>query len=246
MSDPFDSNLIRIIQEGETDADSPLSEELMSQIRENLEALMILGYYTGDARTASADPPDDATGVLTHAGAAFTVDEHNGRSLVIIDGNGAGGIYTIDDTAAQTVTCTGDNLYSDGVRSGDAFKIFYNLKNTLAHKHDGVDSSKEQMCHIKVGTYTGDGGSAGAAQAITGVGFEPQAVIVSSAADNSTKSVFMRFDGLAANYCIDISLGYLQQFGINSLDADGFTVDDLATDQYPNKNGHGFAYLAWG
>jgi hypothetical protein len=139
MSDPFDSvTLLRIIQEGETDADSPVSEELMSQIRENWEVLTILVLYTGQSGTATENPAEET---LTDGGAAYGVDEHNGRSLAIIDGNAAGNIYTIDDTTATTLVCTGDTLLTDGVLSGDAYKIFYDLKNTDAHDHDGVNSS---------------------------------------------------------------------------------------------------------
>ena len=139
MSDPFDNvDLLRVILEAETDADSPGSEELMSQIRENWEVLTILFGYTGDKGSATENPSET---VLTDDGAAYDVDEHNGRSLVIIDGLAAGNIYTIDDTAATTLTCTGDTLLADGVRSGDEYKIFFNLKNTSAHTHDDVDSA---------------------------------------------------------------------------------------------------------
>lgn len=141
MSDPFSNvNLLRIILESETDADSPGSEELMSQIRENWEVLTMLAFYTGDDGTATSDPPNDTTGILTDTGATYDVDEHNGRSLVMIDGLAAGNVYTIDDTTATTLVCTGDNLYADGVRQNDAYKVFYNLKHTSAHTHDDVDS----------------------------------------------------------------------------------------------------------
>jgi len=52
-------------------------------------------------------------------------------------------MYTIDDTddANDRLVCTGDNLYADGVRSGDSYKILYDLKNnTDGHNHDGVNS----------------------------------------------------------------------------------------------------------
>lgn len=249
MSDPFNSvTLLRIIQEGETDAHSPVSEELMSQLRENWEVLTMLFGYTGDSGTATSNPPNDATGVLTDTGAAYDADEHNGRSLVMIDGTAAGNIYTIDDTTATTIVCTGDNLYSDGVRSGDAYKVFYNLKNTVGHTHDGVDSSKEQMCHIDVDTYTGDGGSdpgTGAAQAITGVGFAPQIVKI-IVQDQADSELYQRITGMVADYSQNMSDAGFDQYSINSLDADGFTVDDSNTDDHPNKNGETYLYIALG
>lgn len=243
MSDPFNNvNLLRIIQESETDADSPVSEELMSQIRENWEVLTMLMLYTGDSGTATQNPTEET---LTDSGAAYDADEHNGRSLVIIDGNAAGNVYTIDDTTATTLVCTGDTMLTDGVLSGDAYKIFYNLKNTVAHTHDGVDSSKEQMCHIKVGSYTGDGT---VDQGISGVGFEPQMVLVTSATDTSAKSAFLKFDGIDTTYSIDIATGMVIANAIISLDSDGFSVSDSAADAHPNKaaGSHGYVYLALG
>jgi len=134
------SNL-RFAIETETDADSPDNETTYADIREAIEILYKLCFSDGFTSTASANPPDDNTGVLTHAGAAQTVDEHNGRTLMITSGNARGNFYTIDDTTAQTIICTGDNLYSDGVRSGDDFEIFYDIKtNSDGHDHDSVNS----------------------------------------------------------------------------------------------------------
>lgn len=133
---------LRTILSTETDYDSPNSEELMEQIRENHEALMMLLFDTGDSGTATSDPPDDATGVLTDTGAAYDVDEHNGpRTLLMTSGNANGNIYSIDDTTATTLVCTGDNLYADGVRSGDSYKVLYDVKvNADGHDHDGINS----------------------------------------------------------------------------------------------------------
>lgn len=153
MSDPFDNvNLLRIIQEAETLFDKPGSEEVISQIRENLEVIMLLMLYTGTGGTATSDPPDDTTGYFYDTAAGWADDEHNGRSLVIIDGLAAGNIYTIDDTddANDRLVCTGDNLYADGVRSGDKYKIFYNLKHTSSHTHDGVDSAEPVLADASV------------------------------------------------------------------------------------------------
>ncbi len=138
MSPPFSNvNLLRIILENESIFDKPGSEEFFSQLRENWEVSMLLTFYTGDSGTATENPTET---VLTDGNAAHDADEHNFRSLVIIDGLAAGNIYEIDDTAATTLTCTGDTLLADGVRSGDAYKIFYNLKHLTAHTHDGVDT----------------------------------------------------------------------------------------------------------
>lgn len=134
------SNL-RIILETETDDDSPLNLTTYRAIRYAIEALFILFFSTGDTGSATTNPPDDATGVLTDTGAAYAVDVHNGRTLLMTSGDAKGELYTIDDGTATTLICTGDNLYSDGVRSGDDYHVLYDLLvNTDGHDHDGVNS----------------------------------------------------------------------------------------------------------
>jgi hypothetical protein len=132
---------LRTILATETDADSPISEELMSQYRENIEAIIMLLLDTGVSGVADSDPPNDTTGVLTDAAPGFTADDHNGRTLLITSGLAIGNLYTIDDTTTTTLVCTGDNLYADGVRGADTYKILYDLKNnTDGHDHNGVNS----------------------------------------------------------------------------------------------------------
>ena len=137
------SNFDRLLLSTEDDADSPLAEELTQTLREILVGLLILMLDTGQSGSATSDPPNDATGVLTDTGAAYSIDEHNGRTLLMTSGTAKGLIYTIDDTTATTIVCTGDNLYSDGVRSADTYKIIYDLKVNLdGHDHDGVNSKQ--------------------------------------------------------------------------------------------------------
>lgn len=132
---------LRTILITETDADSPGSQELMDQLRENFETLLMLHGYAGFIGTVRA--PEQET-IVTHTDAAQDVDEHNGRTLMIVSGDAIGNLYTIDDTAAQTITCTGDTLTSDGVAIGDTFMVFYDLKpaSPTGHSHNGVDSSE--------------------------------------------------------------------------------------------------------
>jgi len=139
----FDLSALRAILTTETDADSPINEELMSQIRENLEAILILLASTGITGSATSDPPNDTTGYLTDTASTWSNDDHNGRTLLITSGLAKGNMYTIDDTddANNRLVCTGDNLYADGVRSGDTYLILYDVKNnTDGHDHDGVNS----------------------------------------------------------------------------------------------------------
>jgi len=138
-------NGLRTILDTEVDDGSAGSEELMSQIRENIEALFILLLDTGVGGAIDSDPPDDTTGFLVDAGASFADDEHNGRTLLITSGLAKSFMYTIDDTEAANdrIECADDNLYADGVRQADTYKILYDcLVNTDGHNHDDVNSSQ--------------------------------------------------------------------------------------------------------
>jgi len=132
------SNL-RLVLETETDYDSPDNETTYKAVREMIEILYQLLLDTGDSGTATANPTETT---LTDSGAAYDVDKHNGRTLVICSGKAKGTFYTIDDTTATTIVCTGDTLLADGVLSGDDYKILYDIKtHTSGHTHDGFNSA---------------------------------------------------------------------------------------------------------
>lgn len=147
----FSLSNLRFPLDTEDQADQPVSEELLQQLRENIEILFMLLSDTGVSGACTEDPPDDNTGVLTDGGspAIFTVDEHNGRTLLITSGTAENTTYTIDDTTTTTLVCTGDNLYSAGVRSGDTYKVLYDVKvNTDGHNHDGINSPELENASI--------------------------------------------------------------------------------------------------
>jgi len=134
----FTLSNLRAIQTTETDADSPGSEELMSQIRENIECLLILTHYTGDSGTVTGI----STATLTDGAQSWDTDEHNGRTLLITSGSAIGNLYTIDDTTGTTLVCTGDDLEADGVAVDDTFMVFYDvLTNAEGHTHDDINSA---------------------------------------------------------------------------------------------------------
>lgn len=136
------SNL-RMLNNNETDANSPLNETTYAAIRYAIECILILVFGTGISGTASEDPPNDTTGVFTDDTKAWDADVHNSKTLVITSGAAVGNSYTIDDTTATTLVCTADNLYADGVRSGDYYLILYDLKNNEdGHSHDGTNSAE--------------------------------------------------------------------------------------------------------
>jgi hypothetical protein len=76
-----------------------------------------------DNGSATQNPPNNTTGVLTDSAGGYSTDEHNGHCLYITSGVALGEWYIIDDTTATTLVCSGDNLYTDGVRSGDTYDV---------------------------------------------------------------------------------------------------------------------------
>ena len=87
---------------------------------------------------------------------------------------------------------------------------------------------------FKVGSYVGDGA---ASKPITGAGFQPEAVIVMSAAGNRP---MQRFSGMSTSFRFDNGTGTANV--INSLDADGFTVGNAAEANTSGTTYHYFAF----
>jgi hypothetical protein len=79
-----------------------------------------------DTGSATADPEYDhanRTSKLTDSAATMTPDEHIGRWLVMTSGTATGRFFQIADNTATEVFCDGYNLYAEGVRSADTYKI---------------------------------------------------------------------------------------------------------------------------
>lgn len=102
---------------------------------------------------------------------------------------------------------------------------------------------------IKTGTYTGDGTEG---QAITGVGFQPKFVkIWNHPAAEANWLIYEKLDQTWTDYAIEHGVTATSEHRsldsrINSLDADGFTVDDDGIDASPNVDTATYDYLALG
>jgi hypothetical protein len=97
---------------------------------------------------------------------------------------------------------------------------------------------------IKVGTYTGDGALS---QAITGVGFQPEFLIIMRIYGTETFNHYTGFQLITKDmnwitHVVQASDWLTDK--IIAFGADGFTVDDDTTDQDPNTNGQSYAYIA--
>jgi hypothetical protein len=120
------------------------------------------------------------------------------------------------------------SLDADGFTVGSDAKVNANATtyHYLALPADAADT--------KVGSYTGNNQ---VAQAITGVGFQPDVVIVLGA---STRNAYIKTDTMSATNSKSFS-GSLDAVGITAIGADGFTVGTSA-----NTNGgtETFHYIA--
>lgn len=120
-----------------------------------------------------------------------------------------------------------------------------NRQMMVEHLEDGTHTGP--VCRIKTGTYTGDGTEG---QAIAGVGFRPKYIkIWIHITAEVTHNIYEKLDQTWGDYCVRHEAGGGHDNldnRINSLDADGFTVDDDGNDEQPNNNTQVYDYLALG
>lgn len=169
-------------------------------------------------------------------GNRYTWDNDNSKwrihsgNMYITTGLPASASYTMETGAVVYDVTTGGYKYWNG----SAWTALFTPSN---------------ICRIKTGTYTGDGSTG---QAITGVGFQPKYVkIWKHPASDSNYETIEKLDVTWADYAFEHGLVAANEHRfrvdkINSLDADGFTVDDGGGDYYPNANGVVYDYLALG
>jgi len=149
----------RFILPTETDANSPISEELMSQIRENLESNMKDTKYSG-LRFEVVSVDSDTQMTVTKVDPGDEGWEAGELALLITSmqtGNALGFNYNINvntalSTGTATITYTGTTLLSDGILAGDIGLIMYSFTG-VAHTHDGINSpaiSADDSWHTSV------------------------------------------------------------------------------------------------
>lgn len=146
------TNDFRWILPSETDANSPLSEELMSQIRNNLEAATMDVKYTGIRFSVDSV---DSTSTLTVSKVApgdrdWLANEFVGLNVTFLQPSTAIGlIYTVVSNTALTGAGTSTlvlstsgtiDLPNDGVAAGDEGYFMY-VNTGVAHTHNGTDSA---------------------------------------------------------------------------------------------------------
>ena len=136
---------MRFLSETETDAFSPDNETTYATVRKLIEWITQWIKGTGVTGSVTTDPPNDTTGYLYDSAGAWSDDDYNTFWVLMTSGNGRGKIFEIDDTDGSSsppkLICTGDNLYSEGIRSGDDYEILYDLNKLDSHTHDYIDSA---------------------------------------------------------------------------------------------------------
>lgn len=110
---------------------------------------------------------------------------------------------------------------------------------------DGAD--RGQVCLIATGQYTGDGTRS---QAITGVGFQPKYIFIHERlTEMGNANPAYATDQDPAGLAGTIGAGFMA-WGypdwIDSIDPDGFTVDDGGTDRDPNMLDQVYVYVCLG
>lgn len=176
---------------------------------------------------------------------AGQITSYSGTTLIMniisLLGSGTKSAWTISQSAP--IPELGSAAAEDvGVANG-------NVPQMDATGYPAADGSQiTGIAKIATGTYTGDGSTS---QAITGIGFQPiyLKVWAGSMTSGSVTSFYETADILQATTA---GIAIEHEFNetdsralmIDSLDADGFTVNDRLSDNDPNKDGALYHYMA--
>lgn len=143
----------RWIKPNETDANSPLSEELMSQYRKNIEAMVMDNKASGIRFTVTSvgtSPNENQITVekVDSGDPDWLANQYENLVVTFAESSlGAGNNFTIDSHTALVGSGTavitavaGTNFGGAGVAAGDEGYIFYVLTGR-GHTHNGTDSA---------------------------------------------------------------------------------------------------------
>jgi hypothetical protein len=126
-------------------------------------------------------------------------------------------------------------LQADNIQSLDANGFTVGTDNRVNRNNRTYHwvAFKTNSQAMKVGTYNGNGTT----QSITGLGFQPELVILMG---NNAQRAAARYSGAARTYGFDASTGVTT--GVTAFGADGFTVGAAAE---ANANGVAYHYVAF-
>jgi predicted membrane protein len=195
---------------------------------------------SGNSFSAASDFFRFASGTYTGNGVGARAITGVGfkPALVLIKGNstavGVGRTSTMTGDATKPLsgatalaTSRIQSLDSDGFTIGTNAQV---NANGTSYQWAAFATGQE----LKIRSYTGNGA---ATQAITGLGFQPESVLILPA---SAQAAVMRSAGMTTTFPLGTGTGTANQ--INSLDANGFTVGNSAA---VNTNGIAYHYIAF-
>lgn len=142
------TNSFRWVLPTETDANSPITEELMSQSRENTETSILSTINTGLRAKVATGGVGTTTLTIEKIDAGdldWFANDAQLLTMIIRTGVAIGQPYTVTSNTAlvgagtATVTVTGADFATDGIVVGDELMILYNISRA-GHTHNGVDS----------------------------------------------------------------------------------------------------------
>jgi hypothetical protein len=205
-------------------------------------------YHTGNISGASvnhagsADSASLANGLATNGLSAVAMIQDNLITLAKMNSSaadaaaGTGSLRTLGTTSTSAAAgnhthAAGDAATLDGIDSTQFARVDASSNFTIAPTIQASTVAK-----IKAGTYTGNG----AGHAITGVGFVPLAVFVTSTQSGHTSFSFLQNNKVVTPSSPTVAAND----GTVSLISDGFTFTDAGGGA--NINGISYSYLAYG
>ncbi len=156
----------------------------------------------------------------------------------------SGGVHELAGT--DLVSCSLAASSTIGAINGSALTNLTsgNLVGALPAISGAALTNLPVQTQLKISTYTGDGN---ATQGITGVGFQPDAVMVIPD-ENGGNFCHIKTSGMGGTDSKSLASAALNTDAITALDADGFTVGDGSgggSNDNMNDSGVNYAYMAW-
>ncbi len=131
--------------------------------------------------------------------------------------------------------------------SANAWNVDHTIDSAI-DLTDGSTMGSDDLCKIKMVTYTGDGAAGPGGQQITGVGFLPKYVKIfkHTFIDASVVEDYYKPDTYPADGGVKTSSNTFETGRVLALLADGFTVADDGADRDPNTNGQAYSAMCLG
>lgn len=195
-------------------------------------------YYLALGGTSVAAVPYTGNGSDGRSVTGFGFQPDAALSARLSNNTNSVYFYTKDMAADASRTLTSSGPLTDRIQAieADGVQVGTNADvntNTIAYQMCGFEEVSGQCV---VTTYTGN---ASDDRAITGLGFQPDFVLVKGA---GTQTAQMRFKDQVGDSCLSVAAAVAASNRIQSLDADGFTVGSDAT---VNSNGVVYFVIAF-